>query len=293
VKWLAIANRAAGRAREADRALAALERLPGLSDIAMFTDGLGSATRIARNASDYDGLIVIGGDGTISECLTGMDLPRQRLAILPAGHGNCLGRDLGLCRPGDALEALRRPQWRAIDLLEVTAACNGAEPSRRLCASTLAVGYVTNVVTTGRTRLSALGHAAYGAAAMLTMPRPFRARYRDEQRDGEDWAALTGIVINNTTYLANFRAFANARLDDGLLDVMLLSCRWSRQLLHNCAVLAGSTAFGPLAMHQSRRAQLQLDAPSTLMADGELLRDVTALSVVCRHAAVTCAVAPQ
>ena len=88
MRWLAIANRAAGRAREAERRLASLERLSGLADVATFTDGPGSATAIARQARDYDGLIVIGGDGTISECLTGMDLPRQRLLeSREIGHG--------------------------------------------------------------------------------------------------------------------------------------------------------------------------------------------------------------
>lgn len=289
MKWLAVVNRAAGRVHEAERCLAALESMPSLSAVTAFTDGPGSGTRIARDARDFDGLIVIGGDGTISECLTGMDLPRQKLAIIPAGHGNCLVRDLGLSRTADALEALQHPRWRALDLMDVTVESSGADPARRLCASTLAVGYVTDVVTTGRRRLPGLGHAAYAAASIVTLPRPFRARADGSSSAGDDWQTYTGIVVNNTAHLANFRAFPQACLDDGVLDVMWQDCGWLRQLAHNVAVLAGSTAFGPRAMQQSSRVDLRIETPRTLMADGELLSGITRLSVACRQAAVTCA----
>lgn len=288
MKWLAVVNRAAGRAHEAEALLAALERLPELSAVVVYTDGPGSGTQIARDAAEFDGLIVIGGDGTISECLSGMDLPRQLLAIVPAGHGNCLGRDLGLCRPRDAIEALRRLRRRELDLMEVTLHSDQAAATRRLCASTLAVGYVTDVVTVGRRRMPGLGHAAYAAAAVFTVPREFRARH-----DGEAWAPFTGIVVNNTRHLANFDAFRHARLDDGLLDVMLQRCGWPRQQLHNCSVLVGSSAFGPLVMRQLPRAEWQLESPCTLMADGELLPGVTRVSVECRRAAVTCVARAQ
>jgi diacylglycerol kinase (ATP) len=288
VKWLAVVNRAAGRAHEAEALLAALEQLPELSAVVVYTDGPGSGTQIARDAAEFDGLIVVGGDGTISECLSGMDLPRQRLAIVPAGHGNCLGRDLGLCRPRDAIEALRRLQCRVLDLMDVTVRTDHGAATRRLCASTLAVGYVTDVVTVGRRRLPGLGHAAYAVAAVFTVPRKFRARH-----DGEDWVPYTGIVVNNTRHLANFDAFPQARLDDGLLDVMLQRCGWPRQQLHNCSVLVGSAAFGPLMLRQLPRAGFQIDSPCTLMADGELLPGVTGVSVECRRAAVTCVARPQ
>jgi len=204
LKWLAVVNRAAGRSHEAERCLAALERMPSRSAVATFTDGPGSGTRIARDARDFDGLIVIGGDGTISECLTGMDLPRQKLAVIPAGHGNCLVRDLGLSRPADALEALQQPCWRALDLMEVTVESSGADPARRLCASTLAVGYVTEVVTTGRRRFAGLGQAAYGAAAMLTVPRAMQQSARVDFRvetpgtlmaDGELLPGITRLSV--------------------------------------------------------------------------------------------------
>lgn len=292
MKWLAIVNRAAGRAHEAERWLAELERLPAVSALIAYTDGPDSATRIAHDARDCDGLIVIAGDGTISECLAGMDLPRQRLAVIPAGHGNCLARDLGLRRPAAALAALQHPRWTTIDLMDLTVESRRDGAVRRVCASTIAVGYVTDVVTTGRGRLAALGRAAYGVAAMTTLPRPFRARLHVDGEVGDDWQVLTGAVVNNTAHLANFRAFADARLDDGRLDVMLQGHGWLRQSLHNAAVLAGSRAFGPQALRAAARVSLRLEQPCTVMADGELLHEVVHASVICRPANLTCIAGP-
>jgi diacylglycerol kinase family enzyme len=98
----------------------------------------------------------------------------------------------------------------------------------------------------------------------------------------------TGLVINNTMHLANFRGFPDASVRDGLLDVMELDHCWSRQMLHNLAVLAGSRAPGPLRMGQDRSVRVELAEAHTLMADGELLPRVVRVDVECRAAAAMC-----
>jgi diacylglycerol kinase (ATP) len=289
VKWLAIANPAAGRAREAELLLRRLRELEDVDAEVVHTRRPGDATRLARDAGNFDGVIAIGGDGTIAEVLQAMDLERLCLAVLPAGHGNCLARDLGVATPARALAALRSCHCRPLDLMEVRLEFANGRVDRRLCASTLAVGYVTDVVTRGRQRLSGLGRAAYAAATMIVIPRPFEARLSVEDGAGQP-GHYTGIVINNTAHLANFRGFPDASAHDGVLDVMEQGHPWSRQLLHNFAVLAGSRAFGAQAMRQAAAIRLELGAARTLMADGELLHDVKMITVQCRPAAVRCVV---
>jgi diacylglycerol kinase (ATP) len=292
VKWLAIANPAAGRAHEAGRLLGRLRELKDVDAEIVHTTLPGDATRLARDAVGFDGVIAIGGDGTIAEVLQGMDLDRQRLAVLPAGHGNCLARDLGVTDAARALTALQRCHCRHLDLMEARVGFVNGRVERRLCASTLAVGYVTDVVTCGRQRLNGLGRVAYAAATMVVIPKPFEARLSVEDSAGQP-GRYTGIVINNTVHLANFRAFPQASAHDGLLDVMEQGCRWPRQLLHNLAVLAGSHAFGPKSMRQVAAARVELGEAHTLMADGELLHEVTMVTVQCRQAAVRCVVRPS
>jgi diacylglycerol kinase (ATP) len=290
VKWLAIANPAAGRAHEAERLLGQLRSLRDVDAEIVHTVAPGDATRLAAESAAFDGIIAIGGDGTIAEVLQGMDLGRQVLAVLPAGHGNCLARDLGVADPSRALDAVQRGATRPLDLMQVDVGFADGRGQRRLCASTLALGYVTDVVMFGRQRLAHLGRAAYATAAMAVVPERFEARVAGANCDGETQRRYTGLVVNNTCHLANFRGFPDASVHDGVLDVMEQDHGWPRQLLHNVAVLAGSRAFGPTRMRQAVSERFDLDVARTLMADGELIHGVTRLEVVCRPAATPCVV---
>jgi diacylglycerol kinase (ATP) len=287
-RWLAIVNPAAGRRGEADHAVRVLAGRFGLASAIETTTAPGHATELARGGAEFHGIVAVGGDGTISEVLAGMDIARQRLAVIPAGHGNCLARDLGLFRPQDAVSALELGRTRPIDLMQVEVALGDGRTQSRRAASTVAAGYVCDVVKNGL-RLPWLGRHAYAAAAAITVPTALAARIT---LDGgaQRLPGLTGIVINNTAHLANFRAFAGASLDDGLLEVMENAACWPRQMLHNASVLAGSLAFGPARMRRCARASVTLDAPGRLMVDGEILDGVTSFTACCRRAAVTCIV---
>jgi len=291
VRWLVIANPMAGRARDTERLLARLRRTGGIRHEIALTTAQGDATRLARQADGFDGLLVVGGDGTIAEVLHGMDFSRQRLAVLPAGHGNCLARDLGVGDPGRALASLRRVACRPLELMDVSIGFADGREERRLCASTLALGYVADVVALGRHRLHALGRAAYAAAAMVVVPALFEARFAGSGDPGPQH--FTGLVINNTAHLANFRGLPDASVHDGRLDIMEQRYGWPRQLLHNLSVLAGSRRLGPLRLRQASAEHIELGRPRQLMADGEMLDDVTRVSVACRPGAVSCVVAAE
>lgn len=289
MRWLAIANPTAGRAGATRRLVSRLSRVNGSRHDIVHTTGPGDATRLAHEASAFDGIVAIGGDGTVGEVLRGMDRARQRLAVLPAGHGNCLARDLGVADATLAMRALDRAASRATDLLEVGVGFADGRERRLLCASTLAIGYVAEVVTLGRQRLAPLGRAAYAVAAVLVMPATFEARVSHGGVPGVA-RRYTGVVINNTAHLANFRGLPDASVHDGVLDVMEQGFAWPRQLLHNAAVLAGSRAFGPLRLGQAPSAAIELAEPQTLMADGELLHDVMRVCARCLPGAVHCVV---
>jgi diacylglycerol kinase (ATP) len=288
MRWLAVANPAAGRPAQLRRALAALAGDATLSHEVAMTEAPGDATRIARQATGFEGLIAVGGDGTIGEILNGMALERQVLAVLPAGHGNCLARDLGVGDLSSALAALRQPRAGPLDLLDARFWREDGTQERRWCASTLAVGYVAQVVMRGRACFPWLGGTAYAVAAMLTVPAQFGLRLGPETCAASQ--RRTGVVINNTAHLANFRGLPDASIRDGRLDVMEQDFGWPRQLLHNVAVLAGSRRFGPLRLRQSVAEQLQFDEPCVVMADGELLPGVLRLGVTCQPGAATCLV---
>ena len=81
----------------------------GLTTQLIQTTGPGSATVLAREqvAAGRDLIIVCGGDGTVNEVVNGMAGSQVPLALLPAGTGNALAKELEL--PWDP--------WRAAEYI--------------------------------------------------------------------------------------------------------------------------------------------------------------------------------
>jgi diacylglycerol kinase (ATP) len=290
-RWLAIVNPAAGERGATRRLVRRLAAVAGADIDVAETTGPGDGARLARQGRAYDGFVAVGGDGTVAEVLNGMDRARQTLALLPAGHGNCLARDLGIASTAGALAAFAAGGTAAIDLIHAQITFADGRREHRWCASTLAVGYVADVVALGRQRLAWLGRYAYATAALAVRPRRLRMRVGAGVAAGA--SGRTSVVINNTAHLANFRAFRDARLDDGSLDVLESDFGWPRQQLHNLAVLAGSGRYGPTALWQAPSVVLECEAPERLMVDGELEHDVVRVHARCERAAVHCRVTPR
>lgn len=284
MRWVAVANPAAGRPGRAIALADDLVRL-GLVERVVVGEQLGDSTRLTAAAREFDGVVAVGGDGTIAAVLAGLDRPRQVLALLPAGHGNCLAGDLRLGSIAGAVRALQAGRIASIDLLRTRVQRPAGGEDEFWAASTLAVGYVAQVVATGRGALARLGPSSYAVASLLARPRPHQLTLAVPDLAGMP-SAPTGVVINNTAHLANFRAFRRARLDDGRLDIMVLACGWTRQVLHNAAVLCGTTMFGPALLEQAARAVIVLGAPGIVIVDGELIHDIRRIEVECVSAAL-------
>src|SRR5215211_8819457 len=93
-------------------------------DLEWITTGSpGDATEAAREWRDGL-LIVVGGDGTISEVVNGLGRARfpegVTLAILPAGTGNDLAVTLAIPEdPAEAVAVLRQDRVRTLDVVRV------------------------------------------------------------------------------------------------------------------------------------------------------------------------------
>lgn len=303
-RWLAIANPVAGVAGgavgDAPRTADELLRERVVTRIAV-TRVPGDATRLAREASasgDFDGIVALGGDGTNHEIVAGLDRARLAFASLPLGHGNCLARDLGLgamtAARGVLAAAVREAtsaRIRPIDLLDITLHDAARGTFRYLGTCTFAVGYVAETAATGRGRLGALGRGAYAVASVVTRPRALDARLWLDDVE-VDAAGLTGIAVNNTAHLANYRALPAARVDDGRLDLMGLAGGWAHQMLHNASILSGIGLAGPRLLRQGTMVRMAFAAPSTIMLDGEIMHEIRAAEIAVMPGALRCVGAP-
>src|SRR5579859_362461 len=69
------------------------------------SERIGHARELAHSAAQagYDRVVVVGGDGTVSEVASGVAHMQTAVAVIPAGTGNDCCRNLGI--PRDALVA--------------------------------------------------------------------------------------------------------------------------------------------------------------------------------------------
>lgn len=217
-RWLAIVNPVAGRGR-ARKLLpelsAAFERAPVEVDLVVSAHADHPAELARAALRDGHGVVACGGDGLIAELGGLVAEANGTLGIVPTGSGNDLARHLGfdLDEPLAAVDVLANGTVRAIDLGRVdgrwfaTVAGSGfdAEANRwangvhRLRGTTL---YVTAVLRT------------------LATYRPHRFRITIDDREPREIRAWLVAMANGSSYGGGMRVAPEARIDDGLLDVV-------------------------------------------------------------------------
>jgi YegS/Rv2252/BmrU family lipid kinase len=289
MKWLAIINPMSGKNKNQTTRQRMLAELQSIVDACEVTRCAGHARELAHTASDFDGIAVAGGDGTLFEILNGMELSRQHLAIIPAGTGNSLSRDLALHNIDKGIEALQARLSLCIDLMHVSFTTTDGSIHRCYAATTIGLGYPANVTQTGNRRFKHLGRWCYPVAAIVetVSSKPF-SMHIAYQGNHAEWKDITGLLINNTQHSGNFRAFPHAKLDDGLFDVMEMNTGWIGQNMHNLSVLSPMHFYRPAKLTQAASVNITLKQPHYLMIDGELFPHVTSLDVRIAPQILTC-----
>jgi diacylglycerol kinase (ATP) len=285
--WLAIVNPKSNGGRTRALLPSIVDRLQRLAEKTVVTEYPGHAAELARNAGAYGGVAAVGGDGTVFEVLQGLDRARQRIAVIPAGRGNSLARDLDLPHTLASIDAVRSTRPVTIDLMKVTFRTSGGAEQERISASTIALGYPAAVARLAGRKFAQLGKLCYAAAAAAVCPSPFRARIAC---DGQEQIArhLTGFVANNTRHMANFVAFPDARLEDGYFDVMTLKGGFLKQSIHNVSAFSRLHFYMPATPIRTKTAEVLLDEPLDLLLDGEIYSDVISVGIRILPSALTC-----
>lgn len=279
-------NPNSGGNRNTSRLTALIEALRRLAAETVLTRHPGHAAELAREAQSFAGVVAVGGDGTLFEILKGIDYRRQRIALIPAGRGNSLARDLGLMHPHAVKDLLHWQQARIIDLMQVQVTTANGTRATYLSASTVALGYPAAVTVRAR-NFARLGKMSYAAAATATMPSYFSARVQYGNSTARD-VRLSGFAANNTRHVANFMAFRQASFCDGRFETMEMNAGLIKQTAHNLSALSQTGLYEPYPLHQTTNAHLQLEHPQVLMMDGEIVPNVVAIQIDILPSALAC-----
>jgi YegS/Rv2252/BmrU family lipid kinase len=226
---------AAGRTgRHFDRIARAVRAAVGDFECA-FTKARGDGSRLAREALRSGGKLVVavGGDGTASEVVDGLTgfgtpkVPDALFGFIPRGTGGDLRRTLGLPQDLDgAARALASRNALVCDLGRIEFAGNDGEALVRHFVNVAGFG-IDGVVAGEVNRGLRIGS---GKLAFMLASAKALLRWSDQRvrwrADGGAWReeAITALsVCNGRFFGGGMQVAPDARIDDGLFDVVVWS----------------------------------------------------------------------
>ena len=235
----------------------------------MVTQNPGHATELGAKVkeSDYDCLLVLGGDGTISEVSKGFYGSEIPVATVPCGSGNDMAGALGIPRD---LEKAYQVLLKA-DIIKV----DGLKDGDDFYIETIGSGFVAEVVASVA-RMSRIIHgpAAYFAAVFEVLARFKSARYKITV-DDKDWEGDVSLFIINNPYRVGggMKLTPDAILDDGLLDIGIVTTTSKFQLLTLLPkVYSGGHVTSPhVKIMRGKKISVTADRELMKTADGEIV----------------------
>ncbi|HEV2753335.1 MAG TPA: diacylglycerol kinase family protein [Solirubrobacteraceae bacterium] len=268
-----LVNPSAGGGRAAallPRAEAAL-RGHGLEVRAFRAGDIDHARSLADQAAQaQDAVVTLGGDGLVG-CVAGVlrGRPGSVLGILPGGRGNDLARVLGIPRNLEkACAVVAHGTERPLDVGEAQE--DGEAP--RTFVGIASLGFDSEANRIANDAPSRLGNLvyAYGALRALALWSP--ARFELEVEGERSFAVGYSVAAANSgAYGGGMRLAPDARLDDGLLDVVVVEDVPRLRALRTLpSVFTGAHVHQP-NVHVLRVAQVRVDAdrPFVVYADGD------------------------
>lgn len=176
----------------------------------------GHAAELATKAlqEGYEIVVAVGGDGSINEVASALVGTQGILGIVPAGSGNGLAMHLGYGRDiAEAVKKLNNSETRTIDC----GLMNG-----RLFINIAGVGFdglVSNRMKGSPWRGFLPYFLKSVEAGLSYAPRECRIEVDDQILERKCFAIS---IANGPMYGYNFQIAPDARLDDGLFEVVIL-----------------------------------------------------------------------
>ncbi|HEY3416626.1 MAG TPA: diacylglycerol kinase family protein [Armatimonadota bacterium] len=210
-------------------------------------------------------ILVAGGDGTVNHALPALAHSDIPLGIIPVGTANVLARVFGIpLAPEQAFRVACTGTVRNVDL---------GRANDRLYALTAGMGFDAEVITEIVPRLKDLfGPLAYITAGIQVLTR-FKSSLFHLQFDGKELLlpAWLVIVANAGYYAYQLTVSPEARIDDGLLDVVI----FAEQSALDRLTQIGATMLGQHTKHpnvqyfQVRNLHVVANPAVRLQLDGD------------------------
>lgn len=258
---------------------------PLVLETAVEDPGYGQARRALAAGADV--VLAAGGDGTVREVARALAGTGTPLGLVPLGTGNLLARalDLPVGRPEAAVAVALHGATRRIDVgrVELENAVTGVR-HRDVFLVMGGIGVDAEVIAATRDDLKRwVGWLAYSEAGLRLLMRPQRRTRMSVSLDGgagQARKARTVLFANTGRMPAGIEFIPDARLDDGRLDVVVVSPR----SMIGWAWVAGKAVTGyrrdiPVIEYLgSRRVTVSVEQPTATQLDGDVTGEATSVS---------------
>ncbi len=244
------------------------------------TNAVHDATYIAKRltlAGEKE-LIVLGGDGTLHEVLSGIaDVENCRLGLIPSGTGNDFAGKVGIPMDAEkALEIIIDGETKPTDYLEV----DGVR-----CMNVCGVGMDVEVLERCKKgklkgKIKYLISLVKSLFAFKGLPVTIENEGRTEKRD-----ALIAAACNGTQFGGGIVICPVAEVDDGKMNVVIVDCIGGKMKIIKAFIqlLKGKILEYPATTHfLCDRVRFTPDTPCTVQLDGELYTDLSFDVKICR-----------
>jgi len=249
-----------------------------------FTRERGDAVKLAEDGAREGRRLIVacGGDGTISEVANGILRAGAdaTLGILPSGTGGDFQKSLKIpARVADAARLLREGATRRMDVGRASFINHeGAEESRYFLG-VASFGMSGDVIRRVKERdASLLGGKATFALATLqtTLAKENTTAFVQLDDKRERRLTVANLCVANARYFGGGMKIApEAKLNDGLFDIITIGDLSALKILTNAHQLYLGTHLGMRQVHHSHAARVTLrptrkDERIALELDGEL-----------------------
>ncbi len=275
MKLFLILNPAAGKNmgdKAIERAAPLLEK-QGIQCDVLASEFPGHAIQLAQEFDPlkYDGIVAVGGDGTLFEVVNGLlkkhgtfDLP---IGQIPVGTGNSFIKDLDIHTIEDAVEKIIDGKTKKVDL-----GFFKYPKGEHYFINLLGTGFVANVAHRAG-KCKALGTFSYvlgvfeEVVQLKPVPLEMTIDGKVYQRD-----YIFNEICNSTKTGGNMIMAPVAKIDDGLLDIILLNNISKFNLLKVFPQIFKGTHIldSHVETFKGKHIKIVTETPQRLTPDGEV-----------------------
>jgi YegS/Rv2252/BmrU family lipid kinase len=234
--------------------------------------GRDAAREAAREAAARGEVVAaVGGDGTIGLIAGALRNTGAPLAVIPAGRGNDFARVMQI--PTDPVEAARV----ALDGDVRTVDVGDVDGDPFVCIASF--GFDSDANRLANEAKFVRGNLVYLYAALRALAgwkhASFRVVVDGQPHDVRGWSVA---VANSKAYGGGMFIAPHAEVDDGLLDVVLVSESSKLTFLRDLPkVFKGAHIRNPrVQMLSGKTVELSADRPFTIYADGDPIGELPA-----------------